>query len=114
MSDTPNPVERSEALPVPGLPPDWHVLATDKIVSTVDTVRVKTAGPAIKVSRTIVFGLLGAFIFLIAGIMFLVGLVRLMNNLIPKDVWLVYLILGGIFLAVGALLWSKRPRRAAS
>jgi len=114
MSETTDPVERSESLPVPGLPADWHVLATDKIVSTVDTVRVKTSGPAIKVSRAVVFGLMGAFISLIALIVFLIGTVRLLNNVLPKDVWLVYLILGGIFLLAGAFLWSKRPRRAAS
>jgi hypothetical protein len=114
MSDTPNPVERSESIPVPGLPEDWHVRATDKIVSTVDTVKVKTSGPAIKVSRALVFGLLGAFISLIALIVFLIGFVRLLNNVIPKDVWLVYLILGAVFMAAGAFAWSKRPRRAAS
>lgn len=114
MSEPSNPVERSESLPVPGLPADWHVLATDKIVSTVDTVRVKTSGPAIKVSRALVFGLMGAFLGLIALIVFLIGLVRFLNNVIPQDVWLVYLILGGIFLLLGAFLWSKRPRKAAS
>jgi len=115
MSDnTPNPVERSESLPVPGLPADWHVLATDKIVSTVDNVRVKTAGPAIKISRTVVFGLLGGVIALIAVIVFLIGAVRGLNNALPYDVWFVYLILGSIFMAAGIFLWSKRPRRAAS
>ena len=114
MSETTDPVERSESLPVPGLPADWHVRATDKIVSTVDTVRVKTSGPAIKVSRAVVFGLLGGFIALIALIVFLIGTVRLLNNILPKDVWLVYLILGSLFLLIGAFLWSKRPRRAAS
>jgi len=114
MADATDPVERSESLPVPGLPIDWHVLATEKVVSTVDTVRVKTAGPAIKVSRAVVFGLMGAFLSLIALIVFLIGTVRLLNNVLPKDVWLVYLILGALFLVVGAFLWSKRPRRAAS
>ena len=114
MSETSDPVERSESLPVPGLPADWHVLATDKIVSTVDTVRVKTSGPAIKVSRAVVFGLMGALLSLIALIVLLIGIVRLLNNFLPKDVWLVYLILGAVFSVVGAFLWSKRPRRAAS
>lgn len=114
MPETPNPVEKSESIPVPGLPANWHVLATDKIVSTVDNVRVKTSGPAIKISRSVVYGLLGAFIGMIALIVFLIGTVRLLNNVLPKDVWLVYFILGAIFMALGIFLWSRRPRRAAS
>lgn len=113
-ADTRLPTEHSESMPVPLLPADWHVRATDKIVSTVDQVRVKTSGPAIKVSRAVVFGLLGALMALIALIVLLIGLVRLLNILLPKDVWLVYLILGAVFSAAGAFLWSKRPRRAAS
>jgi hypothetical protein len=114
MSDTNDPVERSESLPVPGLPVDWHVLATEKVVATVDTVRVKTSGPAIKISRMVVYGIMVAFIGLMAAILMLIGLVRLLNNVVPKDVWLVYLILGSLFLAIGAFLWSKRPQGAAS
>lgn len=114
MAETTDPVERSESLPVPGLPPDWHVLATDKIVSVVDTVKVKSAGPAIKVSRALVFGIMGAIIAFFALLMFLIGLVRALNNFLPSGVWLVYMILGSLFMVVGALLWSKRPRGAAS
>lgn len=114
MSEMTNPVQHSESVPVPGLPPDWHIKATDKIVSTVDEVRVKTSGPAVKVSRAVVFGLMAALIGLIAFIVGLIGTVRLLDNILPQDVWLVYFILGGIFLAVGGFLWSKRPRRAAS
>lgn len=123
MSDTPNPVEHSESLPVPGLPIDWHVKATNKLVTTVDQVKVKTAGPAIKISRAAVFGLLAALILCVALIVFLIGIVRFAKNLLVlifsedsffADVWLVYLLLGSLFLAVGAFIWSKRPRRAAS
>lgn len=114
MSETNDPVEHSESLPVPGLPVDWHVLATEKVVSTVDTVRVKTSGPAIKISRIVVYGIMATFIGLMAVILLLIGLVRLLDNVLPKDVWLVYLILGSLFLAIGAFLWTKRPRGAAS
>lgn len=104
----------TEPLPIPGLPADWHLLATDKIVKTVDQVKVKTAGPAIGVARSAVFGILAALLGIIAVPLFLIGIVRLLNEYIPAGVWLVYMILGTIFLAVGVLLWSKRPRGATS
>ncbi len=104
----------NEAMAVPGLPADWHLMATEKIVTGVDQVKVKTAGPAIGIARTAVFGMLAALLAVIAVPLFLIGLVRLLNTIIPSGVWLVYLILGGLFLALGGFLWSRRPRRAAS
>jgi hypothetical protein len=62
----------------------------------------------------VVFGLLGAVLIFIALIVFLIGIVRLLNIALPEDVWLVYFVLGGVFIAIGAYLWSKRPRGAAS
>lgn len=111
-----DPAERSgsEQISIPGLPDDWHLQATEKIVSTVDQVRVKTSGPAIGWARMAVFGILAAVLAIVALILLLIGVVRGLNILIPKDVWLVYLILGGVFTALGAFLWSRRPRGAAS
>lgn len=103
-----------EKLPVPGLPEDWHLQATRKIVSTVDQVKVKTSGPAIGIARSSVFGLMAVLLAMVAIPMLLIGLVRGLNDLLPWGVWLVYLVLGALFLAVGGFLWSKRPRRAAS
>jgi len=104
----------TEPLPIPGLPADWHLLATEKIVKTVDQVKVKTAGPAIGVARSAVFGILALLLALLAVPLFLIGIVRLLNEYIPAGVWLVYMILGTIFLIIGVLLWSKRPRGATS
>lgn len=115
MADAPAPLpEENTPSPLPGLPEDWHLIATDKIVSGVDQVRRKASAPAIGIARSVVFGLLAALLGVIAAIMFLIGIVRLLDTVIPKDVWLVYLILGAIFCLVGALLWSKRPKDAAS
>lgn len=115
--DSPNlPIESTgvDPLPVPGLPADWDRQATERIVAAVDQVRIKSAGPAITVARAAVFGLLGAVLAVIAGIILLIGIVRALNNFIPKDVWLVYLILGALFMLAGAFFWSRRPRNAAS
>ncbi len=104
----------TEPFPVPGLPEDWHLKATEKIVTGVDQVKVKTAGPAIGIARSAVFGLLAAMLSVIAVPLFLIGIVRLLNTVLPAGVWLVYLILGALFLALGGFLWSRRPRGAAS
>ena len=107
----------SETLPaaggVPGLPPDWPQQATAKVVDVVDNVRSKTAGPAIRISRAIVYGLVAMVLLLIALPLFLIGLTRLLDYAIPGDIWRVYFIVGGVFVILGLLLWSRRPRGAA-
>lgn len=116
MADANTPAGRAntDPLPVPGLPADWDRMATEKIVGLVDQVRIKSSGPAIGIARAVVFGLLGAFLAVVAAIVFLIGLVRVLNIVIPEGVWLVYIILGAIFSAAGLFMWSKRPKGAAS
>lgn len=112
--NTPAASGGTEPVAIPLLPPDWDKQAVAKIYDTVEQVRIKSSGPAIVASRAIVFGLIGMVLATIAMIVFLIGLVRLLNIAIPEDIWLVYLILGALFSGIGMLLWSKRPRGAAS
>lgn len=94
--------------PVPGLPQDWHNLATEQIVDKVDLVRQKTAGPAIGAARMAVFGVMAAILGVMAAIVLIIGLVRLGGEVMP--IWLTYVILGSLFVVVGLFLWSKRPK----
>jgi len=101
--------------PIPGLPEDWHLKATEQIVGKVDMVREKTAGPAINVARMSVFGIMAAVLGVVAGLILVIGLVRAMTNalqawVLDDAVWLTYLILGTIFLLAGFFLWAKRPK----
>jgi len=102
--------------PIPGLPEDWHLKATEQIVGKVDMVREKTSGPAINVARLAVFGVMAAILGIVAALILVIGLVRAMNNGLQAwvfdgpSVWLAYLILGTIFLVAGFFLWSKRPK----
>lgn len=100
--------------PIPMLPEDWDQKLVAKLVDTVDTVRVKSSGPAIGIARAVVFGVLGAILATVAAIVFLIGLVRVLNIVIPEGVWLVYIILGALFSLLGLFMWSKRPKGAAS
>ena len=108
----------SDALPeqtsgIPGLPPDWPQQATGRVVDLVDNVRTKTAGPAIRISRAIVYGLVALILLLLALPIFLIGITRLLNYAIPGDVYWVYFGIGAVFVLAGLALWSRRPKGAA-
>lgn len=87
---------------------DWPVRATDAIERLVDQVRSKTTGPAIVASRWVVYGLVAAFLGLVALVLLVIGLVRGLDVAIPGDVWIVYVALGAVCLLAGLLLWRKR------
>lgn len=87
---------------------DWPVQAADFIVRTVETVRDKTTGPAVTISRAIVYGLVAIILGLAALVLLSVGLVRFVNVYLPGGVWSAHLLVAIIFTAGGAFLWSKR------
>jgi hypothetical protein len=89
---------------------DWTTDAVDALEQAVATVRDKTVVPAQKASRAIVFGLLVSFFVLVAVTMLAIALFRGIVVL-TGDVWLAYLILGGIFVILGAFCWSLRASR---
>lgn len=93
---------------------DWTVQAADAIENAVDAVRGKTTEPVVGVARWIVYGTLVAIVTLVAATVMVIGLIRVLDVVLPRDVWLVYVILGGIFTVAGLLLWSKRRPRSAS
>jgi hypothetical protein len=98
---------------IPGLPADWPQQATTRVVGLVDNVRSKTVGPAIRISRAIVYGLVAIILLLVAMPLVLIGLTRLLNYAIPGDIYRVYLVTGAFLTLVGLLLWSRRPSGAA-
>jgi hypothetical protein len=88
--------------------PDWPAQATSTIVGLVDNVKYKTTRPATMATRGLVYGIVILALGVPAVIMFLVGLVHLLDQAIPNDVWIVYAILGTIFTLAGMVLWRKR------
>jgi hypothetical protein len=96
--------------PTAGSDADWTDQVTDLIVDTVDKVRDRTTGPVLEYSRISVHALVALILLLPIGVLFLVGLVRLLNWAIPGDVWIVYAGLGTLFLLVGVVLWSRRSK----
>jgi hypothetical protein len=93
------------------LPDDWPVQAADAVERVVDGVRAKTTGPAIVVSRVVVYGLVATVLGIVAFVLALVGFVRALDVILPRGVWLAYLVLGTIFLLAGLVVWRKRVPR---
>jgi hypothetical protein len=99
---------------------DWPAQATDTIVRAVDTVRTKTTGPALTVSRAIVYGLLVAILSVTVVVMVAIVLVRMLDAYLPEAVfgpthtWAAHLIVGIAFTTAGLILWAQRRAKAAS
>jgi len=89
---------------------DWTTDAVDALEQAVGLVRDKTVVPAQKASRAVVSGLLVAFFVLVAVVLLAIALFRVLVVLVG-DVWLAYLILGGIFVIGGTFCWAIRSPR---
>jgi hypothetical protein len=88
--------------------PDWADQAADTVVRVVDSVRQKTTGPVLTGARAVVYGIIGLFGGVVALIVLTIALVRVVDILIPGDVWSAYLVIGAVFLLLGGFVWSKR------
>jgi uncharacterized membrane protein len=89
---------------------DWTTDAVDALEQAVGLVRDKTVVPARKASRAVVSGLLVAFFAIVAVLLLAIALFRVLVVLVD-DVWLAYLILGGIFVVAGVFVWTRRSPR---
>ena len=121
MTEIPSFGKKSEKQASTGLDDDWPKQVTEQIVSKVDDIRNKTTGPAIKISRSVVYGLTACFLLLLSIPFFVIGtnrgLIEIFDAWIVSDrssaVWIVYLITGVLWLGIGLFFWRKRPKRAA-
>lgn len=92
----------------------WSESVTDNIVDSVTALRRLVMKPLSRLARRIVYGFIAAILALLILLLAIIGLVRLLDAYLPQEVWLVYAILGGIFTIAGVLIWSRRPKGAAS
>ena len=92
---------------------DWTKDLLDRLDHYIDVVRSNTTDRLVKVARVLVFGLITAILGTMAAIIALIALIRLADIALPREVWLPYMLLGAIFLAVGLFLWSKKTAPAA-
>ena len=64
--------------------------------------------PARAASKAFVYALLAVLLVLPATILLTAGLFRALVEICQGEVWAAWLILGGIFVAIGGFLWVKR------
>jgi len=94
--------------------PNWAGNTTDQVVKLVDTVRAKTTNNVVLVARGLVFGLIAAFLGMVAVVLLLVFLTRGFQAFLDiwfpheRSVWMSYIVIGAIFAVVGAVLFKKR------
>jgi len=93
---------------------DWPAQAADTIEKVVGGVRDKTTGPAITVARGVVYGTFALIVGASVAVLLAVTLVRVADAYLPEavfgedHVWAAHGIVGLLFTAAGALMWSKR------
>ncbi len=94
--------------PSVGPPPDWADQAADAVVNLVDVVRDRTTGQVLTAARAIVYGFIGVFAVIVALVLAVIGLIRLVDVVLPGEVWSAYFLLGTLFVLGGLLVWRRR------
>lgn len=111
----PGPAPRPTLPTIPSLSGgDWPAQAADAIVTTVEKVRDRTTVPIMKLARATVFGVFITTFVIVLCTLLIIGLVRLLDEILPSGVWLPYLILGVVVTGLGWLLFRKRNASSAS
>ena len=96
---------------------DWATQAADHIERVIDTIRDKAVVPLTTIARGIVYGTLAIILAVSATVLSAILLIRILDiylhnfDWMPNGVWIVDLIVGGIFVAGGLLAWSFRKPR---
>jgi hypothetical protein len=112
MAASTTQLERADQPPGPDAGEDWAATTADAIERAVQSVRAKTADPLERVARLVVYGLLAAVIGIAITVLLAVaafrGLVELIDVFWQHEVWLAYVIAGGIFVLAGLFTWARR------
>ena len=74
-------------------------------------IRGMTVDPAAKVLTVVAAALIAGMMVIIALVFLFVGLFRILGDLV-NDMELAYAIVGGLFLILGLLLWSRRHTKS--
>ena len=92
---------------------DWTTDLLDRLDHYIEVVRSNTTDRLVKVARLLVYGLIAAIVGTMAAVVALIAVIRILDVVLPREVWLPYVLLGAIFLGLGLFLWSKKTAPAA-
>ena len=81
--------------------------ALDTVDTVVATVNDRAIRPAIVAARGIVFGIIIAVTGITVVVLFCIGFIRL-TTIAGHRIWASYIVLGLLFSAAGAILYSRR------
>ncbi len=87
---------------------DWTTDLLDRLDHYIELVRSNTTDRVARIARVLVYGLIAAIVGSMAGVLALIALIRVLDVILPREVWLPYVVLGAIFLGAGMFLWAKR------
>lgn len=90
---------------------DFPTRIADALEAFVTKVRAMTVDRVARILTFVALGLVALTLILFAAIYLLVGLFRIVGDLVDS-MELAYAIFGGLFLLLGALLWSRRTAKA--
>jgi hypothetical protein len=91
---------------------DWAAQLTEKLGQVVELIRDRTVRPVQRFVRAAIFGVLGVFVVIFVLVALVIGVVRLLNNeVFDQRVWASYLLIGGIFVAIGTFISRMRHSR---
>jgi hypothetical protein len=95
---------------------DFPTRIADLLERITDKIRSMTVDRVARILTFIALGLVATVLVGLAFVFFLVGLMRIAGELVRKvcdctlAMEIAYAIVGGLFLAFGAFLWSKRTK----
>ena len=98
---------------------DFPIKVADLLEAVATRIRAMTVDRIARVITFITLGMVALTLIGLAFIFFLVGLLRILDELFRKacdcgySMELAYAAVGGLFLLVGALMWRKRIRHEA-
>lgn len=116
MTDVPTPPTTEERPPpvagAPGhvFPADWPTRAADTVDLLVAAVNDRAVRPVVIAARALVFGVLIGVLALAVLVWLSVAVLRILD--IWLEVWVSYLVLGAVFVAVGLVVWRLRNDRS--